>query len=362
MATASVEQKRPRPAWLRILIWVVSLAVAGAFAHLVGWDIRGWFHDLWETVKTISTAHLIAGIVCMIIQTSMAAFAWYSIVHYAYPKRTKWKDILAAYAVSVGLNGILPANLGTLIFMIMLTVLVGMSFSAVLGGYAVQKIFFTLAGTFVYLYLFITVGGSFDIKFGWIRENPVTSIVLFGGGALLIMMLVRRFWPKVVKWWEGAKEGGAVLGSPGTYFGRVFLPSLVSWLAGLAVIGVFLSAYKIPVSFDTIMHVAGGNSLANVTSFTPGGVGVTQAWNVASLQHVEGVSSDQATAYSVAQQLVCTAWSILFALILLIWAWGWSGGKQLVSDSYAEAKRRQQEETEKRRTKKEAGAADKAAQ
>jgi len=98
------------------------------------------------------------------------------------------------------------------------------------------------------------------------------------------------------------------------------------------------------------MHVAGGNSLANVTSFTPGGVGVTQAWNVASLQGV--ASSQDATAYSVAQQLVGTAWNIIYALILMVWAWGWGGGKQLVSDSYTEAKRRQAEEQEKRRAKK----------
>jgi hypothetical protein len=110
------------------------------------------------------------------------------------------------------------------------------------------------------------------------------------------------------------------------------------------------------------MHVAGGNSLANVTSFTPGGVGVTQAWNVASLQGVPGVTENDALAYSTGQQLIGTAWNIIFALILLIAVWGWTGGKQLVSDSYAEAKRRQQEETGKRRAKKEAGAADKAAE
>ena len=104
------------------------------------------------------------------------------------------------------------------------------------------------------------------------------------------------------------------------------------------------------------MHVAGGNSLANVTSFTPGGVGVTQAWNVASLQGV--ATSQQATAYSVAQQLVGTAWNIIFALALMIWVWGWSGGKQLVGDSYADAKRRQAEEQEKRRAKKAARSAD----
>jgi uncharacterized membrane protein YbhN (UPF0104 family) len=237
----------------------------------------------------------------------------------------------------------------------MLTTLLGIGFAAVLGGYAVEKIFFTVAGAFVYVYLFVTVGGSFDISFSWVHEHWPATIIVFGGGALLIAMLVRRFWPHVVAWWENAKEGGAILGRPGAYFGRVFLPSFISWCAMLAVIGVFLNAYGIPVSFDTLMHVAGGNSLANVTSFTPGGVGVTQAWNVASLNHV--ASATDATAYSVAQQLVSTAWSIIFALILMVWAWGWSGGKRMVSDSYDEAKRRQAEEQEKRRAKKEAKAA-----
>jgi uncharacterized membrane protein YbhN (UPF0104 family) len=73
----------------------------------------------------------------------------------------------------------------------------------------------------------------------------------------------------------------------------------------LGVIAVFLAAYDIPVTFDTLMHVVGGNSIANVTSVTPGGVGVTQAFNVASLSGV--TSATNATAYSVAQQLVTTA-------------------------------------------------------
>jgi len=292
----------------------------------------------------------------MIVQTTATAFAWYSIVHFAYPERAKWRDILAGYAVSVALNTILPANIGTLVFLIMLTGLLSVSFAAVLGAYAVEKIFFTIAGAFVYLYLFLSVGGSFDISFSWVHERPVATICVFGGGALMILLLVRRFWPRVVAWWQKAKEGGAILGHPRAFFGRVFLPSFIGWSAGLAVVAVFLNAYGIPVSFDTLMHVSGGNSLANVTSFTPGGVGVTQAWNVASLQHV--ASPQDATAYSVAQQLVGTAWAILFGLITMIWAWGWGGGKQLVSDSYAEAKRRQEEEAEKRRAKKAAKAAD----
>src|SRR5205823_4050611 len=218
------------------------------------------------------------------------------------------------YAVSVALNGILPANIGTLVFLIMLTVLIGMSFASVLGAYAVEKIFFTVAGAFVYLYLFLSVGGSFDISFDWVHKRPVATVVLFGGGIMLLVLLVRRFWPYVVAWWDKAKEGGAILGRPRTFLGRVFLPSFIGWCAMLTTIGVFLNAYGIPVSFDTLMHVAGGNSLANVTSFTPGGVGVTQAWNVASLKGV--ASSTDATAYSVAQQLVL-GW-LLGAVALLV--------------------------------------------
>jgi uncharacterized membrane protein YbhN (UPF0104 family) len=354
MTVAAQEAPAPatkaRPRWRRLVMWALILLVGGAAANLLGWDIRGWFSDLWDTVTTISAASLVGAICCMIVQTTATAFAWYSILHFAYPERTKWRDILAGYAVSVALNGILPANIGTLVFLIMLTVLIGISFVAVLGAYAVEKIFFTVAGAFVYLYLFLTVGGSFDISFKWVHENPVATIIVFGGGALLLVLVARRFWPRVLAWWEKAKEGGAILARPGTFFLRVFLPSFIGWCAMLTTIGVFLNAYGIPVSFDTLMHVAGGNSLANVTSFTPGGVGVTQAWNVASLQHV--ASSQDATAYSVAQQLVGTAWNILYALILMIWAWGWGGGKQLVSDSYAEAKRRQAEEQEKRRARK----------
>jgi uncharacterized membrane protein YbhN (UPF0104 family) len=339
-----------------MVMWAVVIFVIAAAANLLGWDISGWFHSLWKTITTISVGSLIAAIGLMIVQTTATAYAWYSILHFAYPERTKWKDILAGYAVSVGLNTILPANLGTLVFLIMVTTFLSISFAAVLGGYAVEKIFFTLAGAFTYLYLFISVGGSFNISFDWVHKRPVATVCLIGGCILLIVLFVRRFWPHVVVWWEKAKEGGAILGRPSVFFGRVFLPSFISWVAGLAVVGVFLNAYGIPVTFDTLMHVAGGNSLANVTSVTPGGVGVTQAWNVASLKGV--ASATDATAYSVAQQLVSTAWAILFALILMIWAWGWGGGTQLVSDSYAEAKRRQAEEQEKRRAKKAAKSAD----
>jgi len=350
-ATVPAPVKGPRPAWRRLLVWAVIIVVFGAAANLLGWDLRGWFSNLWHTMTGISVASLVVYVILLIVKTSTAALAWYGILKFAYPQGTLWKDILAAYAVSVALNAILPANLGTLVMLIMFsTTIAGATFAGILGGYAVQKIFFTLSGAFVYLYLFLTVGGSFDLRFGFTTKHPVAMVVMLAGGAYLIYVVFRRLWPRVVKWWDQAKDGGAILAKPGRYMTRVFLPSFISWAAMLASIGVMLNAYSIPVTFDTIMHVAGGNSIANVTSVTPGGAGVNQAFNVASLKGV--TDSTTATAYSVATQLVSTAWNILFAIAVVVWAWGWTGGKELVQKSYADAKRQEEDQREKRRQRK----------
>ena len=292
------------------------------------------------------------------MQTSLTAYAWYSILRFAYPGLVRWREILACYAASVALNGILPANIGTLVMLLMFTTIIaGATFVAILGAYAVEKIFFTLIGGFVYLYLFLSVSGSFDIKFAVrarrIRGAP-RSVLL--GGAYILFLLLRRVWPRVLKWWEQAKDGGAILGRPRVYMIRVFVPSLLGWIASLGVMAVFLAAYDIPVSFNTLMKISGGNSIANVTSVTPGGAGVNQAFNVASLSGVTDATT--ATAYSVAQQLVTTAWNIIFAMIVLVFAFGWTGGKALVGTSYTEAKEKAAEQKaardERKRAKKEA--------
>ena len=113
---------------------------------------------------------------------------------------------------------------------------------------------------------------------------------------------------------------------------------------------IFLHAYDIPVSFDTLMRIMAGNSIANVTSVTPGGAGVNQAFNVASLNGV--TTSANATAYSVAQQLVMTAWNIVYGVILMTCAFGWSGGKLLLTESYADAKQKAAEQKAAREARK----------
>ena len=72
--------------------------------------------------------------------------------------------------------------------------------------------------------------------------------------------------------------------------------------------------------------------------------------NTASLTNVTDATT--AAAYSLGQQLIVTAWNQIFAITLLIWTFGWTGGKQLVRTSYSEAKDKVAEQQEARKARK----------
>jgi hypothetical protein len=79
---------------------------------------------------------------------------------------------------------------------------------------------------------------------------------------------------------------------------------------------------------------------------------MAQAMNSAALSG--SVDAATATAYSIGQQLIISAWDVLFAVIVVSWVFGWSGGKELVESSYEDAKVKSRELKDKRRSRKEA--------
>lgn len=335
----------------KVAAWLAGIAVVVALLGLLGVDVVGWLESLWDTLTEISLGYLVAGLALQTVQTTLTALGWFAILRAGYPAAPlEYRHVLAAYAAGIALNGFLPANIGTLVMLLMFVAIIpGATFPGVLGGMVVQKIFFTLAGTAVYLYLFLSVPGSFELQLGGVHDHPVLTLLTIVGGLALVALLARMFWRKLQGLWEKAKEGGAILATPRRYVVRVVAPSFVAWLAKLGVVGVFLAAYGIPVTFHTVMSVVGGNSLANTVSATPGGVGVNQAVNAASLSDVTDTAT--ATAYSIGQQLAVTAWNIVFALALVVWAFGWTGGRTLVLDSYEDAKTKAAEQKAQRAAK-----------
>jgi hypothetical protein len=57
----------------------------------------------------------------------------------------------------------------------------------------------------------------------------------------------------------------------------------------------------------------------------------------------------------VAQQLIVSAWDVIFAVVMVSWVFGWSGGRALVQSSYGEAKVKSRDLKEKRRSGRQPG-------
>ena len=348
------EPEHPRRRILRIAIWIVSFLVLLGALQLAGVDVWEWLKNLWDAVTEISLGYVILGCVFQGAQTLLTALGWYGILRYAYPGGTTYMGVLAAYAAGVALNNVVPANMGTFVTLLMYVAIVrGATFPGVLAGYMVQKIFYLLIGTLIYLYLFTEVAGSFDFQFGNEKDALTSHVVLtlgiIAGGIVLIAMLLRIFWAWVKTMWEKAKDGAAILGDLGAYVKWVLLPQMGGYAAKVGVIIVFLAAYEIPVTFGSVMSVLGSNQLANLLSLTPGGVGVNQAFNTFALDSYTDATT--ATAYSVSQQLITTAFNIGFAVLLISIVFGWSGGSQLVKESYVGAKEKAGEMKEERHGK-----------
>jgi uncharacterized membrane protein YbhN (UPF0104 family) len=340
---------------VKVVAWLVGIALVVVLLNLLGIDILGWLQDLWDQIKDVPPGYIVSALIFQTGQTVFAGVSYYGILSAAYPGEVQLAPVVTAYAVGVSMNNFLPANIGTFVTLLMFVAIIpACTFAGAVAAYLVQKIFFTIAGTFVYLYLFLSVPGSFHENLGNVSDNPVASITIVVGGAFLLVVLGRIFWRQLKKLWVQAKKGGAILSHPRRYFTRVFFPELASWLCKLAVIGIFLAAFAIPVTFESVMWITGSGSLANTVSVTPGAVGITQATNALALDKCCDVPESVTINYSTAQQLITTAWNVLFAVVLVVWVFGWTGGKLLVGQSYTDAKVKVAEQKEQRAAKKEA--------
>jgi uncharacterized membrane protein YbhN (UPF0104 family) len=336
----------------RIALWVGGSAVAILVLDLLGIPVDDWIAELFKKLGEIPPWAIVVGVLLQTANTSLAALAWFGILRATPLGGVSFRIVLAAYATSVALNSFLPANIGTWVMLLMFTTLfAGATFPMMFSGIIVQKIPFTVFSVALYLYLFLSVAGSFSVKFGFLADHTGLVVGILIGGVVLLVMLWRVFRKKLEGLREQVMDGGAVLRTPRRFLLDVLAPSLGSYIARLAIVGVFLAAYSIPATFHNIATVTASNSISNTVSATPGGVGVTQAMNSVAL--AGSTNAATATAYSISQQLVTSAWNVVFAVVMVSWVFGWSGGKELVESSYVDAKVKSKEMRERHKRGKE---------
>ena len=212
---------------MKIVLWLGGLALFWFVLQLLGVDVKGWLRHLWDQITEIPPGYLIAALAAQTGATFFAGFSYYGILKAAYPRGVALWPVVAAYAVGVAINNFLPANIGTFVTLLMfVAVIPACTFAGSLAAYLVQKIFFTIAGTFVYLYMFLSVPGAFDLSFGNVTSHPALTTAIVLGGIGLLVVLARIFWREVKKLWAKAKQGGAILSQPRRYMSRRLPPVL----------------------------------------------------------------------------------------------------------------------------------------
>jgi uncharacterized membrane protein YbhN (UPF0104 family) len=324
----------------KVASWIAAAAAFVVVVDRLGVDVGGWLSGLWDSISAVSPGYLVAAVVVQTLQTVLTAITWLFVLRVAYREaHVPFAPVLAAYAVGTALNGVLPAGLGTLVMLYILVAAIPTStFSGLLAAAVVQKLGFAVLSGLIYAYLFLSVPGSFSRQLGNLHDHPLL-ISLAVAGVLGVMVLVARLlWPRLHKRWVQAKQGATILASPRDYLLRVFLPSVAGYSMKLAGTAIFLAAFAIPVTFDSIVHVVGGNSIAGATAVTPGGAGVNEAVGVVALSNY--ADPQTATAFVVAQHLVGTAWNVVFALILVPAVFGWRNGEAVLKSAAASARER----------------------
>lgn len=335
-ATAALGQRSVRRPWLAAAALVIAAVAVVAVA--AGWDVAGWLDEVWKSLTSISPLYLVPALALQTLQTAFSAAAWHGILRYAYPEAEfRYLGVLACYATGVALNSVTPANAGTLVTVLMFVAIIPTATATgVLAAAAVEKLFFAVVGVLVFVYLFLAVGGSFERKFGFLSLHPWAVALAVAGAALVLTVAGRLASEWLRRRWDEARRGGKILSDKRAYVRCVVVPQVLSWGCKVAVVAVLLAAYGVPVGFHTVFSVLGGNALANLASLTPGGVGVNQALNVASLH--DATSTATASAYSIGQQLLTTVWNVVLAAALVAGAFGRTGGKRLVEESSVRAR------------------------
>jgi len=146
-----------------------------------------------------------------------------------------------------------------------------------------------------------------------------------------LIALLYFLWPRLKPWlrteWQKAKEGAAIFNDWGRYARGVALPSAASFGCRIGVNAVFMAAFSIPVTAFTVFLVASSHMLSGLFAITPGGVGQTQALDVATLRG--SAPSGDIAAFSITQDSILTIWNVVLGVIVMTWAFGFRQMKEL---------------------------------
>jgi uncharacterized membrane protein YbhN (UPF0104 family) len=305
-------------------------------AGLVG-QFWNWVSGVFGRIGDVSIYWLVLALALKTAESAFIGLGWRNILRAAYPgSGLSFKTAWGASQGGTAINAVTPAQAGTAAMIgIFRTSIPGSSVAGVTSATVVQSLFFTAASVVIVILVAIfrprtvSKGTPSDETGGFFASHPILVPIILVVVVAVLYFLWPRLKPRLLDTWHKAKQGAAIFRDRRRYAREVALPSAASYCCRIGVNVVFMAAFSIPITAFTVFLVASSHMLSGLFALTPGGVGQTQALDVATLRG--HASSADIAAFSITQDSVMTIWNVVLGLIVMLWAFGYGQMKELLS-------------------------------
>lgn len=299
-----------------------------------------WVAGVLARIGDVSIYWLVFALALKTAESALVGLSWRNILRAAYPDGgLSFKTAWGASQGGTAINAVAPAQAGTAsMIAIFRTSIPGSTVAGLASATVIQSLFFTAASVLMVIALAIvrpqsvSKGTPSDETGGFFASHPVLVPIIVVVAIGVVVLLWPRLKPRLLSTWNKAKEGAAIFRDWRRYAREVALPSGASYSCRIGVNVVFMAAFGIPITAFTVFLVASSHTLSQLFSITPGGVGQTQALDVATLRRY--ASSNDIAAFSVTQDAVITIWNVVLGVAVMLWAFGFSQMKELLSKSH----------------------------
>jgi uncharacterized membrane protein YbhN (UPF0104 family) len=313
-------------------------AASFAVATILG-DLWHWIVGVVTRIADLSPYLLALALLLKTAESAWIGLVWRNILRAAYPKsKVSFKTAWGASQGGTAINAIVPAQGGTAVMIgLFRTSISGSSVAGLASAVVVQSLFYTAVSVvFVIGAVFlrpgtVSKGSPSNESAGFFASHPILIPIVIVALIVVLVYFWPRLKPKVLEQWRHVKQGAAIFKDWERYAKEVAAPSAASYVCRIGVSIVFMAAFSIPVTVFTVLLVAASHTLSGLFSITPGGVGQTQALDVATLAKYVPAGTGAVAAFSITQDSVLTMWNVVLGLVVLLWAFGWSQLKLLLT-------------------------------
>jgi uncharacterized membrane protein YbhN (UPF0104 family) len=299
-------------------------------------DFWRWIVDVFQRIGDISPYWLVLALALKTAESAFIGLGWRNILRASYPKSgVRFKTAWGASQGGTAINAIVPAQGGTAAMIGILRANVpGSTVSGLTVATVVQSIFFIAVSVVIVIFTAllrprtVSKGSPSNETGGFVASHPLLVAAVLVAASGVVYFVWPRVKSRLLNEWHKAKQGAQIFGDWRRYARDVALPSTGSYCCRVGINVVFMAAFQIPITFYTVALVASSHMLSQLFAITPGGVGQTQALDVATLR--EYASSHDVAAFSIVQDSVITLWNIVLGIAVMLWAFGWKQMKALL--------------------------------